>query len=134
MEPARKIDPRGEASTADCADLFLAELVAETGVSARFAQAARPALVKAFTEVDAERRDPLLDQVRELFRAQAETEGACRGSLEALGRLERSQQEMCQELVSARAQMIGLRDRLVGEAFAACPFTDDQITSPRARA
>ena len=133
MEPARKDLATEPSAAAARAERFLAEVVAQTRVSARFAEAARPAIEKAFSDVDAALRDALLERIRELFLTQAATESSCRGAVDALGRMERSHVAMHENLAAAHRQMADLRDRLVGTAFAACRFSDE-TTPPRVRA
>lgn len=72
MEAAKKSQNPVEAET--IADLFIEQLIAQTGVSEKFMVAARPMIVKAFVDVDPDRRDACLKQVRDIVIRQAETE------------------------------------------------------------
>jgi len=132
MEPERVLRIATDDNSAERADLFLSEMIRDTGVSTAFAEAARPAIEKAFRDVEPSRRGAALDQARELFLLQAATERSCTTSLKAAKRIGESQRAMVENLTAAHRQMTEMRDRLIGTAFATCRLFDGQHPKVRA--
>ncbi|MCP4602517.1 MAG: hypothetical protein GY847_18705 [Proteobacteria bacterium] len=73
------------------AEIFITKLKAETGISHRFLEAARPAIEKAFTLVPEENRNNCLDAIRESVRRQAETEATIESAYNFAEQIEEKQ-------------------------------------------
>lgn len=80
---------------------FLNEVRRSTNISERFLEAARPSVVRLFTEVPAERREQCLATLRSVFEAQAGTEHVCSTARGMLNQVKQDCNQMSERLNAA---------------------------------
>ncbi len=97
-------------------ETFIEEL-AQTGVSPRFLEEARPQIARAFTEVPPAYRPECLEAIRTTIKTQAETEASLRQSLQQVERL-----VVAEEALTEKLRLLRQSARVAADAAAAAAF------------
>jgi hypothetical protein len=105
---------------------FMEEL-AQTGVSCRFLEEARPRIARAFSEVLPQNRAECLEAIRITIRTQAETEAGLKLSMDQVERLVKAEAELADKL-----RLLKTNAKSAAESAAAAAFGLLRLSNPPA--
>jgi hypothetical protein len=101
----------------DDVELLINKLIKETGVSRKFADQARPALLKLYAEVPEAQRAHCINIIWEITRTQATSEAAAQRALVALRRQEKVRAAQAKRLVELQSELQTLANTLKSTLF-----------------